>query len=214
MPYKPDKSITCQIGDSLTKSLKHLRHVDSPRAAAAQQQPYIDCLLLHSPFPDMKETKEAWRAMELHVPSFVRTLGVSNVYDLELLRQIFEFASTKPAVLQNRFYAGSGYDADIRAFCAEKGITYQAFWTLTANPELLGSEVVKGVAGKVGVSEAVALYALVLGLGQRMSVLDGTTREERMREDLERVEKVGAWAEREGEAWEEARKGFGELIAG
>ena len=43
----------------------------------------------------------------------------------------------KPKVLQNRFYSDSGYDRELRAFCLEKGIRYQTFWTLTANPHLL-----------------------------------------------------------------------------
>lgn len=214
MPYKPDKSITCQIGDSLTKSLKHLRHIESgPQQTGGPTQPYIDCLLLHSPFPDLKETKEAWRAMELHVPSYVRTLGISNVYEVDLLREIYGFASTKPSVLQNRFYPATGYDVEVRAFCEEMGITYQSFWTLTANPELLRSATVQSLAERVGVLEPVALYALVLGLG-KVSVLNGTTNQERMREDLEGVRKVMEWAEGEPDAWREVREKFREVVGG
>lgn len=210
MPYKSDKSITCQVGDSLTRSLKNLRHVDSgPQTGTTQ--PYIDCLVLHSPFPDIKQTKEAWRAMELHVPSFVRTLGISNVYELDLLKEIYTFASTKPSVLQNRFYPATRYDAEVRAFCAENGITYQSFWTLTANPELLRSDVVGGLAAKAGVSEPVALYSLVLGLG-KLSVLNGTTNQQRMAEDLEGVQKVVEWAASEAEVWQEIKAKFQALI--
>lgn len=212
MPYKADKSITCQVGDSLTKSLKNLRHVDGgPQTGSTQ--PYIDCLILHSPFPELKQTKEAWRAMELHVPSFVRTLGLSNVYELDLLKEIYAFASTKPAVLQNRFYPATRYDADVRAFCEGNGITYQSFWTLTANPELLRTDVVGQLAEKVGVEAPVALYALVLGLG-KVSVLNGTTNQQRMEEDLKGVEKVIEWAEAEPKAWRELQARFQEIIGG
>jgi hypothetical protein len=31
----------------------------------------------------------------------------------------------KPAVLQNRFYADSGYDVELRAFCRANGVVYQ-----------------------------------------------------------------------------------------
>ena len=40
-------------------------------------------------------------------------------------------------MLQNRFYVDSGYDLELRQFCREQGITYQTFWTLTANPHVL-----------------------------------------------------------------------------
>ena len=210
-PYNTSKSITCQVGDSLASSLKNLRHFETGPQTGAQQ-PYIDCQVLHSPFPDPENTQEAWRAMELHVPTFARTLGLSNVYDAKLLDTLWKFASTKPAVLQNRFYPGTGYDTDVRAYCAENGITYQSFWTLTANPGLLRSDVVADLAEKVRVSEAVALYALVLGLG-KVSVLNGTTNAERMREDVAGVQKVAAWAEKEAEAWREMMGKFRELIA-
>ena len=209
---EPSTSITCQIGSSLTSSLKNLRHEESgSKSGSSSPQPYIDCLILHSPFPDMKDTQEAWRAMELHVPTSARTLGLSNVYALDALRKIYDFAATKPTVLQNRFYPVTAWDREVRAFCAEKGIVYQSFWTLTANPELLRSEVVAEVKGKVGVSAEVALYALVLGLG-RVSVLDGTTSEGRMKGDLEGVEKVREWREREGKTWEEVMGRFREVV--
>lgn len=149
--------------------------------------------------------------MELHAPAFARTLGLSNVHDVGLLREVYGAASTKPAVLQNGFHAGTGYDGAVRAFCEDKGIVYQSFWTLTANPGLVRAEVVGDVARRVGVGEAVALYALVMGLG-RVSVLDGTTSAERMREDLEGVRKVMEWADREGEGWREMMGRFRELL--
>jgi len=50
-------------------------------------------------------------------------------------------------------------------------------------------------------ADVLALYSLVLGLGN-VSVLDGTTREERMRGDLEGIGKVGEWIEGTGrEKW-------------
>ena len=35
---------------------------------------------------------------------------------------------SKPAVLQNRFYADSGYDVKLRKLCLEKNIVYQSFF--------------------------------------------------------------------------------------
>jgi diketogulonate reductase-like aldo/keto reductase len=74
---------------------------------------------------------------EIHDRGGARSLGISNTYDIRVLRQLFSEARVKPTVLQNRFYADSGYDEEIRQFCAENGIAYQSFWTLTANPHIL-----------------------------------------------------------------------------
>lgn len=158
----------------------------------------------------MAETQQAWRAMESHVPTKVRSLGISNIYHPEILRALYNFATVKPSVVQNRFYPDTGYDGGIRAFCSEKGIVYQSFWTLTANPHLLRSRVVGALAEKVGVSKPVALYALVLGLG-RVSVLDGTTKAERMREDLDGLHKVNKWREDNAD-WEGALEKFQALL--
>ena len=55
-----------------------------------------------------------WRAFEsLHSEGKVSLLGISNCYDPADLEALFEAASVKPAVVQNRFYPGSG-----RALCA------------------------------------------------------------------------------------------------
>jgi hypothetical protein len=52
------------------------------------------------------------------------------------------------SIVQNRFYAQSGYDKEIRAFCKENNITYESFWSLTANPNILSSEVLQNLALK------------------------------------------------------------------
>lgn len=55
----------------------------------------------------------------------------------------------------------------------------------------------------VGVGREVAFYALLLGLQDRLVVLNGTTNESRMRGDLEGVEGVRWWRELDGnkEMW-------------
>lgn len=137
--------------------------------------PYVDCLLLHSPLDSHDKTLTAWRAMEALVadgaagsgasssgtegasssgagnaPAGALSLGISNLYDLKLLQQLYRDARIKPSVLQNRFYADSGYDRDVRCFCREHGIAYQSFWTLTANPKLLQSKEVAAAAARRG----------------------------------------------------------------
>ena len=208
MPYNPRASVTDQVKASVASSLNNLRHIDSDTSAA-----YIDCLVLHSPFPDPIQTAEAWQAMEQHVPHSARTLGISNIYSLPLLEALYRAARVKPSVVQNRFYADSLYDQDVRAFCQAQGITYQSFWTLTANPHLEGSEVVASLAKEADVSRAVALYSLVLGLG-RVSVLDGTTKVERMKADIEGVEKVAEWRASRPDDWQRIASAFKVMLQG
>lgn len=203
MPYDSNLSIADQVSASITSSLKNLRPSDDTSSTS-----YIDCLILHSPFPTMPQTQEAWRAMEECVPNQARTLGISNIYNLNALEQLYSFAQIRPSVIQNRFYPETNYDSGIRNFCREKGIVYQSFWTLTANPKLLRSKVVGLLAERVGVNVEVALYGLVLGLGGSMSVLDGTTNLGRMEEDLRGMEMVWEWVGENGDAWEEVLREF------
>lgn len=69
-----------------------------------------------------------------------RQLGISNIYELDVLEQLFQDAKVKPSVVQNRFYADTGHDHQIRAWCREQGIVYQSFWTLTANKEVMSRD--------------------------------------------------------------------------
>jgi hypothetical protein len=191
MPYDPSAPLATQISTSVTSSLANIRHTDD---TSSESTTYVDCLLLHSPLPTIDQTLQAWALLESYVPHQIRTLGISNV-TLPILQTIYESSTVKPSVVQNRFYPQTGYDVALRAFCRDKNITYQSFWTLTGNPALLKSRVVG-----VGVGKEVALYALVGGL--RIEVLNGTTDGGHMREDLEGLEMVRMWKGRNGEEWD------------
>ncbi|KAK2044412.1 aldo/keto reductase [Colletotrichum somersetense] len=211
-----------QVHASVASSLKNLsvpanlfaREEPPPTAAAEDEEDggfYLDCVLLHAPYPSYADTLLAWRTLESYVPSRVRTLGISNV-GLDDLRALCADADVKPVVVQNRLNPDEAYNTPVRLFCRSGGINFQSFWTLTANPHLLRADAVGRVAEGAGVSGEVAMYALVLGLGG-VSVLDGTTNEARMREDLEGVEKVAAWAEGDGAAvWEPSLAAFKSVL--
>ena len=186
MPYDVASPIPAQVSASVESSLSNLRATDSED----DDQSYIDCLLLHSPLGTMDKTLEAWAAMESFVPNRVRALGISNV-SLPVLRGVYDQAITAPSIVQNRFFKGTGYDHGVREFCQDKGIVYQSFWTLTANPNLLRSTVVQEVSKTVGVEKELALYALVIGLD--ISVLNGTTNEDTMKRDISGMEQVEAF---------------------
>lgn len=145
--------------------------------------------------------------MESYVPHSIHSLGISNI-DLQTLSALYDAVDIKPSVVQNRFYPSTRHDIPIRRFCTQHGIVYQSFWTLSGNPNLLrplraGNDDVREVAEEIRTTREVALYLLVMGLGD-VSVLNGTTDQGHMRDDLAGLEKWREWITREGSGarWE------------
>ncbi|KAL1632961.1 hypothetical protein SLS56_003247 [Neofusicoccum ribis] len=206
MPYSPDEPVATQVHTSVKSSLLNLRPADDANDTDAS---YIDCLLLHSPLPTMRQTLEAWRTLETYVPHKIRHLGISNVSQT-ILEVIYRSSTVKPAVVQNRFYAETGYDVPLRRFCRENGIVYESFWTLTGNPHLLKLTPVTMLAQFARVSEEVALYALVMAA--EIVVLNGTTNADRMREDLEGVKRVQEWSKDKEDSWNTILGDFKHMI--
>jgi diketogulonate reductase-like aldo/keto reductase len=172
IPYDRTKPIEEQVKESLNVSLKNLR------------TDYLDALVLHGPYPSMESTMKAWRTMESFVvKGLVRLIGVSNMYDFAEFQELYEKAEVKPSILQNRFYAESNFDTEIRAFCKEKGILYQSFWTLTANREALATAEIRKLANEKGLTPQTLMYAFMMTLGH--TPLDGTTNLKHMQEDIE-----------------------------
>ena len=208
MPYDPRLSITDQVHTSIKSSLHNLR--PSPDSSSADTTT-IDCLVLHSPLPTIAETLEAWRTAESYVPHKIRHLGISNVF-MGTLEQLYEAARVKPAVVQNRFYPDTQFDNKIRAFCVEKGILYQSFWTLSANPKIVHGPEVGAVCQEVGLNSVhEAMYCLTLALDS-VVVLNGTKNEEHMRGDLEALEKAKRFAEKNPDSWKGYVERFRALI--
>jgi diketogulonate reductase-like aldo/keto reductase len=171
IPYDPKASLGQQVRQSFAVSLKNLR------------TDYLDGLVLHSPLPSARQTFEVWRAMESLVDArSVRQLGISNCYRLDVLETLCDSARLKPAVVQNRFYADTGYDREIRAFCRQRRILYQSFWTLTANPHILAHHTVTDLASKYHRTPAQILYRYLTQIG--VVPLTGTRSGTHMREDL------------------------------
>lgn len=145
---------------------------------------YIDALILHSPLENIERTMMAWQAMEqIYCQAGTKQIGISNCYDLNMLKQLYEAAFTKPTILQNRFYQDSGYDYEIRQWCQEQNIIYQSFWTLTANPHILSSAIVLQAAKTYQKTAAQIFFHTLVDIG--MVPLTGTCSEQHMREDLE-----------------------------
>lgn len=195
---------------SVNSSLINLRPKESE--GNVDEEAYIDCILLHSPLENLPLTLEAWRAMEEFVPHKVRALGVSNI-SLAVLTSLYQSATIKPSVVQNRFFPGTRYDSALRQFCREKNIIYQAFWTISANPKLLFSDPVSLIARSVAIAIETAHYGLILGIGN-IAVLNGTTAASRMASDREGLAKLEQWKieKDNGATWRTALEAFGRLI--
>jgi diketogulonate reductase-like aldo/keto reductase len=171
IPYDSHAPLADQIAQSVAASLKNL------------QTDYLDCLLLHSPMSTMKQTLAVWRTLETFVDAKqIRQLGISNCYELTDLKRLYETARIKPAVIQNRFYADTNYDREIRAYCDQNQILYQSFWTLSANPHLLVHKTVTALASAYNRTAAQILFRYLTQIG--IVPLTGTKSETHMREDL------------------------------
>ena len=172
IPYDPSLPLPRQVAQSFETSTKNLR------------TDYLDSLLLHSPLQSFNATMEVWGALEkIRREGGTRQLGISNCYDPALLQQLYQQADIKPAVVQNRFYADTGYDSELRSWCKEQGIIYQSFWTLTANTHVLSALAVGRIAEKYHCEPTQVLLRYVTQLG--IVPLTGTTSAEHMREDLQ-----------------------------
>jgi len=179
-----------QVEQSIQRSLQNLGTT------------YIDSLVMHSPMPSLEENLEVWRVFEKAVEAGqVRQLGISNCYDPQTFRRIYGSARIKPRVLQNRFYVDSGYDLELRQFCLEHDITYQTFWTLTANPHVLGSPPVQSAAQRLRATPAQILFRWLIQSGHQP--LTGTKSSEHMQQDLDVVNLA---------LTEEEMRGIGELL--
>lgn len=117
----------------------------------------------------------------------VKQLGISNCYSLAEFEKIFNEARIKPSVLQNRFYKETNFDKDLRAFCKDKGIFYQSFWTLTANPQILSHSKVQEIAQSRRVTTPQLLFTYLIQTGV-VTPLTGTKNMQHMKEDLETLD--------------------------
>jgi diketogulonate reductase-like aldo/keto reductase len=171
IPYNPQAELADQITESFKVSLRNLK------------VEYLDALLLHSPLNSLERTLEAWQGLEMvQKVGGTRQLGISNCYEVNLLKELYRQAEIKPSIVQNRFYAKTDYDMEIRRWCREYNVTYQSFWTLTANAQLLGHADMKTVSDKLQKTPAQILFRYLHQKG--VTPLTGTTNQQPMEEDL------------------------------
>jgi len=176
LPYDPTADLTTQVAQSMASSLEHLG------------TDHVDSYVLHGPASGhgwTDDDTEAWAAMARERDAGrARRLGVSNV-SLRHLAQMEAAGLERPAFVQNRCYARFGWDRAVRAFCAERGIVYQGFSLLTANPEVLQHPGIARIAAREKATPAQVVFRFARAVG--MLPLTGTSDPEHMRQDLAHV---------------------------
>ncbi|KAK2069776.1 hypothetical protein P8C59_004327 [Phyllachora maydis] len=203
-------SIAAQVRASVAASLANLATADDPDG-----EPYLDSLVMHSPYPSTDDTLAAWSALAEYVPDRVRVLGISHI-TLPLLSTLLA-TNPRVAIVQNRFIAREAhFHAAVRAACRAHGVAFQAFWTLTGNRDVWPTApCVNAVATAACVEAPVAWYALIAAAG--VVLLNGTTRQAHMRDDLDGLRTVRAWREgsEQGRSiWERAFGEFNAFVGG
>lgn len=173
LPYEKGAPVEKQVRQSMVSSLEHL------------QTDFVDSLVLHGPSSRSgwhRADRTAWQAMEaLHDEGKAKQLGVSNV-TLEQLQELVEGAAVQPAFVQNRCYARTGWNAEVRAFCRQHGIRYQGFSLLTANPQVLANAEVRAIAARHRMTCEQVVFAFAHRVG--MLPLTGSSSAAHLRLDL------------------------------
>lgn len=169
LPYDANADAPTQVRQSFASSLEHLGVAT------------IDSYILHGPsrrrgLGDVD--REVWRTME-SLP--VAHIGISNVA-LDQLEELCAFARVKPSFVQNRCFARTRWDADVRAFCARNGIVYQGFSLLTANTGELRRPAFGEIVARNLRTPAQVVFRFARQVG--MLPLTGTSDPVHMREDL------------------------------
>ncbi len=172
-PYDASADLTTQVQQSFASSLQHL-HTD-----------YLDSYVLHAPFSRRglgAADWQVWAAMEaFYEAGKTKTIGVSNITAAQLTL-LCQQAQVKPMMVQNRCFAVTAWDQEVRDICRQHGIIYQGFSLLTANRDVLAEPEIHAIAAREGVGPAQVIFRFALEVG--MLPLTGTTNPQHMSEDL------------------------------
>jgi diketogulonate reductase-like aldo/keto reductase len=174
LPYDRDADPATQVRQSFASSLEHLgvQHIDS----------YV----IHGPSRRRGLTPadlEEWRTLEeIQQSGQCRFIGISNVA-LDQVEALVNEAKVPPRFVQNRCFAETGWDREVRALCRANGITYQGFSLLTANLHHLRRPGIGKIATRHSKTIAQVVFRFALQVG--MLPLTGTTDPTHMSEDLD-----------------------------
>ncbi|WP_295753864.1 aldo/keto reductase [uncultured Oscillibacter sp.] len=143
---------------------------------------YVDMMLLHH--PDRNDVK-AYQAMEKFVEDGkIRSLGLSNWYVKELESFLPQVTIT-PALVQNEIHPYY-QENDVIPYIQDLGIVVQGWYPLGGRghtAELLGDEVISGIAKAHGVSSAQVILRWNLQKG--VVVIPGSSNPDHIKENTE-----------------------------
>ncbi len=172
-PYDESASLTNQVKQSFASSLDHL------------QTDYIDSYILHGPSLSqgiIDADLEIWQAMEeLAHNGNVKFLGISNV-NIAQVKELYSKVSIKPSFIQNRCFAITQWDQEVREFSQKHQIIYQGFSLLTANQPYISNTRIQSIATKYNKT----IPQIIFRFAQQISILplSGTTNLQHMSDDL------------------------------
>jgi len=173
IPYDINTNFQTQVNQSFQSSLDHL-NID-----------YIDSYILHGPATGYGLTDsdlEVWKQMEsLKNDGKIKYLGISNV-NIDQLKELYNNVEIKPTFVQNRCFASTRWDLDIRKYCKENNITYQGFSLLTANTSILTNQKLKDITNKHNKTPAQVIFRFSMQVG--ILPITGTCNETHMLDDL------------------------------
>lgn len=172
-PYNENDGFTKQVADSFASSLLHL------------DTHYIDSYVLHGPYTGSgigAEDLETWHAMETLVDNKqVKFLGVSNVSATQLAKLLSQ-VRIKPTFVQNRCYANTGWDKQVRRIAAEHDMHYQGFSLLTANRNELAHPFISQLCARYQKTPSQIIFRFCQQLN--MICLNGTSNPVHIEEDF------------------------------
>jgi diketogulonate reductase-like aldo/keto reductase/flavodoxin len=141
---------------------------------------YVDLMLLHH--PDRNDVK-AYQAMEKFVgEGKIRSIGLSNWYVKEL-EEFLPQVSITPALVQNEIHPYY-QENDVIPYIQDRGIVVQGWYPLGGRghtAELLGDEVISGIAKAHGVSSAQVILRWNLQKG--VVVIPGSSNPDHIKEN-------------------------------
>ncbi|GHP06351.1 hypothetical protein PPROV_000509800 [Pycnococcus provasolii] len=201
-PYDETASAEERVKASFWSTMAHLGLAEEEQGNDASNwrgRP-LDAYLIHGltewKVPLSDEDWRIYRAMEdLYQSGYVLRIGLSNVLPQHVL-ELCEKAVVKPHVVQNRCYATTRFDEEMRNMLASDvckhddgtAPTYQAFSLLTANSRILKHETMQPIAARRGETPAATLIAFARQLG--MVTLTGSRDEAHWNADLRAVQRI------------------------
>lgn len=188
LPYSTSSPIAEQIHASVASSLENLKTSEDERDT------YIDCLILHSPYPTAAATKEAWDVLSTYVPHKIKSLGVSNrelkrIGEYDFVKEVDEqdldnfwnenrqegFEEKKmilPSVFTNNRKEHLERDVGFDLYPYPKeDMVFQAYWQTKPIPHIAEnalmfemSQIFESIGHYQGNNKKLSMYALLLSL--------------------------------------------------